>query len=287
MLGPLVGSLVSAGASLLGGMRQQDANETAARIANLTQARFNQRQIRLTRAANARSLQEARRQEARSYAFQEKWARKNIQLQKEFAKHGLRWKVRDAKRAGIHPVYALGGTGSTYSPVSVAGGGGSSYSEGVPSLVGPSGGVADASMNNALAAAGQDIGRAISAMQTPQERLADALKVENMGLQNELLKTQIASHVGTGPGLPSWTGPLQQNDPMVIAGHRIIGNPGWSPASVVQNNWGEGSEWLYGLLKVPADIDYTLGQRIPGYYYLNPANVGWRAGSYLRQRFFD
>ena len=40
----------------------------------------------------------------------------NYEAQKEFAQNGIRWKVEDAKRAGIHPLYALGASTQGYSP---------------------------------------------------------------------------------------------------------------------------------------------------------------------------
>lgn len=40
----------------------------------------------------------------------------NYKAQKEFAQNGIRWKVEDAKRAGIHPLYALGASTQGYSP---------------------------------------------------------------------------------------------------------------------------------------------------------------------------
>lgn len=33
---------------------------------------------------------------------------RSVELQRDFAQHGVQWKVEDAKRAGLHPVYALG-----------------------------------------------------------------------------------------------------------------------------------------------------------------------------------
>lgn len=46
-------------------------------------------------------------------------AQQNIALQKEFAQHGIQWKVEDAKAAGLHPLAALGAQTSSFSPVSV------------------------------------------------------------------------------------------------------------------------------------------------------------------------
>lgn len=47
---------------------------------------------------------------------------RNVALQREFANNGIRWKVEDAKRAGIHPLYALGSQPASFSPVAVQGG---------------------------------------------------------------------------------------------------------------------------------------------------------------------
>lgn len=41
---------------------------------------------------------------------------KNIALQREFAQMGVRWRVEDAKAAGLHPMYALTGGGAAFSP---------------------------------------------------------------------------------------------------------------------------------------------------------------------------
>lgn len=40
----------------------------------------------------------------------------NEAAQRDFAQHGISWKVADAKAAGLHPLYALGGSGATYTP---------------------------------------------------------------------------------------------------------------------------------------------------------------------------
>ena len=99
------------------------------------------------------------------------------ELQKEFAQQGIRWRVEDAKKAGIHPLYSLGASIPTYSPnpISISG---------------------DTSLSSGLASAGQDIGRAIDATRTQNERKrtrAQLQALENSELQNELLRAQIAS----------------------------------------------------------------------------------------------
>lgn len=82
-------------------------------------------------------------------------------FQREFAQHGIRWRVEDAKAAGVHPLYALGAQVTPYTPV-------------VSNPVG-----------DALSSAGQNLGRAVAAQQTAAERAQEAL-----GLQ--LLQSQIA-----------------------------------------------------------------------------------------------
>lgn len=42
------------------------------------------------------------------YVIDKDQAKKNAKLQKEFAKNQIQWAVADAKKAGIHPLFALG-----------------------------------------------------------------------------------------------------------------------------------------------------------------------------------
>lgn len=112
----------------------------------------------------------------------------NYEAQKEFAQHGVRWKAEDAKAAGISPLYAMGAPVHSFTP----------------SFVG------DTSMPNAMASAGQDLSRAIDTTRSQPERLsavgktAQALSLQKMGLENELLSAQIAKirQAGNPPALP-------------------------------------------------------------------------------------
>lgn len=77
-------------------------------------------------------------------------SRLNYEAQKEFAQNGIRWRVEDAKRAGIHPLYALGANTASFSPVQGYGG--------------------DFGVSDAFANFGQGIDRAVQAKMTRQER---------------------------------------------------------------------------------------------------------------------
>lgn len=70
MLGNIIGAAIGAGGALLGG---KISNKNNARLQN------------------------------------EMWNR-NYQAQKEFAQNSIQWRVQDAKKAGIHPLYAMGNT---------------------------------------------------------------------------------------------------------------------------------------------------------------------------------
>lgn len=78
-------------------------------------------------------------------------ANKQYEMQKEFAQNGIRWKVADAKAAGLHPLAALGAQTFSYNPIAVG-----------------DNGIADA-----LSQMGQGIDRAVAAKQTAEERDAE------------------------------------------------------------------------------------------------------------------
>lgn len=52
---------------------------------------------------------------------QNKLAQRQENLQREFAQNSIQWRVNDAKKAGIHPVAALGSQGISYNPSYVGG----------------------------------------------------------------------------------------------------------------------------------------------------------------------
>lgn len=193
---PLIGGLLSAGSTLLGGLMGQSA------------------------ADKARKSQEAANKQ-------------NYEAQKEFAQNGLRWKVEDATKAGVHPLYAVGAPTQSFQ---------ASFA----------GSPADMSMPNALAGAGQDIGRAVAATQTAPEKALMTLQLERAGLENDLLRTQIRRQVmETGPTFPTASG-----DPATLSFHGMNWrtNPDTSPAQKIQDRYGDIVESLYGLGVVGSDM---------------------------------
>lgn len=119
-------------------------------------------------------------------ASQNQLAQQNYAAQKEFAQNGIRWKVADAKAAGLHPLAALGAQGYTYSPVMVGG-----------SDLGLS------AAGESLANMGQGIDRAMSAKQQAREREAmqayeNQVRIKDLALKDKqlaLLDSEIAQNM--------------------------------------------------------------------------------------------
>lgn len=102
----------------------------------------------------------------------------NYEHQKEFAQNGIRWRVADAKAAGLHPLAALGASGASYSPSAVIG---------------------DSPDYSFLKDMGQGIDRAMDAKATQKERVereekSNALfneELKGKQLQNQETETRI------------------------------------------------------------------------------------------------
>lgn len=97
---------------------------------------------------------------------------RNYEMQKEFAQNSLRWKMEDAKAAGIHPLAAMGAQGYSASP---------SYVASEPNY----------SMGNMAREMGQNISRAVASTMTPEERIIARERVRGAALENDLLALQV------------------------------------------------------------------------------------------------
>ena len=152
----------------------------------------------------------------------------NLKAQREFAQHGIRWKVEDAKAAGLHPLAALGAQTHSFSPTVVG---------------------------DSFAQAGQSIGRAIDSTRTHDERkdangVLGKLAVERAGLENDLLRSQIAKNnqAGQPPARPAIDERYMGVDGQGSAAKLIESKPmeqtptdpkrlGQEPGSVVDVGW--------------------------------------------------
>jgi len=112
----------------------------------------------------------------------------NADLQREFAQQGIRWRVEDAKAAGIHPLYALGASGASAAP---------SFS---------------------VQGSGQDLSRAIHATRTGPEREFAELQLQRGQLENLLLGLQVFGLAQSqfGPKMPTALEDRQPNRATVL-----------------------------------------------------------------------
>ncbi len=90
----------------------------------------------------------------------------DYQRQKEFAQNSMQWKAEDARKAGFHPLAALGTLSANYTPSASAGGG-----------------IGDALMNT-----GQAVGRGVSRALDPETKMNRRLMA--LQLRQEELKTK-------------------------------------------------------------------------------------------------
>lgn len=222
----MLGSLLSAGASLLGGFLNRDAQKDA-------------------NAANAAA------------------AERNIALQREFAQNSIQWKAADAEKAGIHPVFAMGASPTSFSPVTV-------------------GAAAETGMGNALAGMGQDISRSVAAYRSPGEKVSavmtaqqtasNALDLENKKLNNDLLRARIVQITAPGvpPGLPDFpvgeSTKAAERPPLMMAGSRWATNPDTSPMKAWEDQYGDEGpvSWLLPPVIAARDAAYNYRRRYVG-----------------------
>lgn len=113
-------------------------------------------------------------------------ARRQENVQREFAQKGIQWRAADAAKAGISKLYALGANTASYSPVSVGG------------------------ATAGLAEAGQNIGRAVDATANPLARGGKfatemaTTQLEGLRLDNDIKRAELLSKASLSnqPGQP-------------------------------------------------------------------------------------
>lgn len=227
--------------------------------------------------------------------------------QRDFAQHGIQWRVKDAVAAGLHPLYALGANVPTYSPVSSMGGG---LGEGIREM-------------------GQDISRSARATMSPQQQSMHEAQLEEVQARTRLTDAQTMALYSTSarlgqqgsPGVPSQLptdSPVGTNlrpDPAQLSvmkpvesrahalsnpSHSAAGDPFWGHYMLDKKNrfW---TPWTTeGPSEIFENLDYLIGwpmvlaknlQENPNFFEdiknLHPALKGYYSAREWLQDFYE
>lgn len=179
--------------------------------------------------------------------FQYKMWQRNRDEQRIFAQQGLRWRVDDAKAAGLHPLAALGLSGaSSFSPVMGGGSGGSVSSRG-----------------DAIRATGAAVAQMVADREESKSRTA----LNNA--QADLLKQQAhdsaVARVNQVPAKDIFQPKFvqQQMTPgLHIAGVPVRTSRFSADAQTMEDRYGEVVGAIAGALNVPFDIGSTIYEAV-------------------------
>lgn len=164
--------------------------------------------------------------------------------QMDLAQNSIKYRVEDANRAGVHPLYAMGAPTMNFQ-----------------AAVNP--------LPDAIANMGQDLSRAVSAGQDGKGRVDTytaqlrALQLQRGGLENELLKAQIrnantpglapaAAGAGDGPIIP---GQGDSRSPLSAFGVKVPPRRSESQAQDWEQEYGELGGDLIGAARLVRDAD--------------------------------
>lgn len=147
----------------------------------------------------------------------------NYKNQKEFAQNSISWRVADAKRAGIHPLAALGNMGVSYQPFAVGGGEGQDISRAL---------MANMDANERRRMAEQEAARL--ALRDKMDAETHNLAMVRGNLENELLRSQIAransAQLGPGGARNTPPGVVDSVPSRVVVGS--VGEPSRQPGTL-------------------------------------------------------
>lgn len=183
------------------------------------------------------------------------FAARQLQFQNLAAKKGIQWRVKDAREAGIHPVYALGAQTFSPSPISISGA--DPLAEGVAQM-------------------GQSLGQAVTAGQSVQmtasQKVLEALQLERAGLENRLLEGQISA-LGKVGGSPSGQG--DDAEPWIQTPFgKIRRDPArWSSAQKTEDEAGDFWSIFWSLLQHPDSVMRSAWPREKQYYDRPPIST--------------
>lgn len=162
----------------------------------------------------------------------------NIAYQKEFAQKGVQWKVEDAKKAGLHPLYALGANTTSFSPVPVTGSAtGDAIARGAANVVKN---MSQAKMNKLQtdlveAQIQESRSRSIAALAQAKATNAEADFVTKQAIES-----------------------ANKRDQLTIAGNPIDKDTDWSDTQDMEDRYGDVAGAIYGLAVGGVDAAKTV-----------------------------
>ena len=148
--------------------------------------------------------------------------------QYDLARNSIKYRVEDAKNAGIHPLYALGGEtmGSTVSQASQSN---------------PMAEIGQAIANNPSKTTHQDQMETLAFQQANEN-------VRNIRLQNDLLKQDYLHKK-----LDATKKISNDEDALKVMGAKVNKHKGWSDTQDMEDRYGDPLSWIYGLGVLGAD----------------------------------
>jgi hypothetical protein len=171
----------------------------------------------------------------------------NVAYQKEFAQKGIQWKVEDAKKAGLHPLYALGAQTTSFSPVPVTG----------------------SATGDAIARAGANVVKSMSQskMNKLQTDLVEAQIQESRSRSIAALAQAKATNAEADFVTKQAIESAHRRDTQLKAGGvPITKDPNWSDTQEMEDRYGDVAGSLYGLVVGGADYVKTQAARARAYH---------------------
>lgn len=202
--------------------------------------------------------------------------RQNYENALHFAQNSIQYKVNDATKAGIHPLYALGAPTMSAPAMQV----------GAPQ-------VAANGLASGMAGLGQNLARAAMANEAPESKVASVVGAQQIAsnqldldikkLNLELLKSKVATAMqpATPPGAPfvvPENKKPEERPPLMAGGYRWMTNPDTSPMKAWEDQYGDEGPvaWSMPIGILANDAVYNFRNR----FGINPsANAArWQSG---------
>lgn len=202
-----------------------------------------------------------------------KLAAQNMIMQKEFAQNGIQWRVQDAEKAGIAPLAALGASTAGYSPVTAA--------FNAPQYSSPLSG-----LSHGLNMMGQNISRAIAAVQSPEDRIMTNLNLRKAKAETNMIEDQaklarfeVQSKIGPpNPATPPSTVQyFKKPDGSIIVEpskeyKESVGSSMFDPGAAAW--WIENKALPFiGVKSLPDRLDNAIDARGDSYHFVPVANI--------------